>query len=176
MMRLLTASRRDCRYLEAVFAGGFDGGDIARQLPDETRIFHGVLLVWGRLMNRILANPGVMQVCVNDNVLKEVISTVAVRLERCTRSLASYLSAKRAKFPNFYFVSDTALLELLSGNVASVTPHLSSLFDATCTLVTDRLHRQNVTGVATAAGIVRIASSAPHLTFFLYQILSLFLA
>ena len=57
-----------------------------------------------------------------DSVLKDVVSTVAVRLERCTRSLASYLSAKRAKFPNFYFVSDTALLELLAGTCFFLTP------------------------------------------------------
>src|SRR5262245_53132682 len=52
-----------------------------------------------------------------------------------------YLSAKRAKFPNFYFVSDTALLELLSGSVASVSSHVASLFDAVSSLCIDRFHR-----------------------------------
>ena len=88
-------------------------------------------------------------------MLKEVIATVSVRLERCTRSLASYLSAKRSKFPNFYFVSDTALLELLSGNLASVTPHLSSLFDAVSTLKVHRSQLLSIVGVRTSAELVR---------------------
>ena len=47
-------------------------------------------------------------------------------LETCFKSLAAYIEEKRRKFPRFYFVSDQALMTILTSlnNLDSVKPYL----------------------------------------------------
>ncbi|CAM9120279.1 unnamed protein product [Sphacelaria rigidula] len=52
-------------------------------------------------------------------------------LEKCERALNEYLDMKKNVFPRFYFVSNAALLDILSnGNdPPKIQPHLGSVFD-----------------------------------------------
>jgi len=70
----------------------------------------------------------------------EVPKSVVLRhmqeeLEICFKCLTQYLDKKRTVYPRFYFLTDTALLALLSrpNDIESVRPHLR--FDLPLTLL-----------------------------------------
>ena len=51
-------------------------------------------------------------------------------LEKCEKALNEYLEVKSI-FPRFYFVSNAALLDILSNgnNMPKIMPHVGSVFD-----------------------------------------------
>lgn len=57
-------------------------------------------------------------------------------LDRIQAQLSSYLSAKRAAFPRFHFISDAELLDILSHtrDVRAVQPHVPQLFEGAARL------------------------------------------
>lgn len=98
------------RSLEAVFTAG----DIMRALPKDTREFQKVDKEWcGRLMEKAKETKNVIACCEDEYVVSALKDMRAV-LESCQKSLTGYLEKKRSRFPRFYFVSDTALLDILS--------------------------------------------------------------
>ena len=52
-------------------------------------------------------------------------------LEKCEKALNEYLEVKKNIFPRFYFVSNAALLDILSNgnNPSKIMPHIGSVFD-----------------------------------------------
>ena len=52
-------------------------------------------------------------------------------LEKCEKALNEYLEIKKGIFPRFYFVSNAALLDILSNgnNPPKIMPHIGSVFD-----------------------------------------------
>jgi len=96
--------------LEAVFLGG----DIARQMPLDTRVFVKNDKEWtSRLMAKAKDTRNVVETCQNEYI-KNQIPAMFVDLEKCQKALDSYLEKKRSIFPRFYFVSNPALLKILS--------------------------------------------------------------
>jgi dynein heavy chain len=96
--------------LEAVFTGG----DIARQMPVDTRVFMKVDKEWTtRMMNKAKDVKNVVDCCQNEYI-KTMLPTMFFDLEKCQKALDGYLEAKRNRFPRFYFVSNPALLLILS--------------------------------------------------------------
>lgn len=127
-----TAVTKQWAALETIFLGS---ADIRAQLPEDTKRFEGIDSEFKELMKMTESVSNVIDACCQDG-REESLKNMAHNLELCQRALNEYLDMKKKIFPRFYFVSNIALLDMLSnGNdPPKIMKHLGSCYDAMCDL------------------------------------------
>jgi dynein heavy chain len=119
---------RQWSSLEAIFVGS---ADICAQLPDDTKAFENVDQELKELNKEGIAQPVILDNCTVEG--RDVqLDVMHATLEKCQKALNEYLGVKKNIFPRFYFVSNVALLDILSNgnNPPKVMPHVGDCFDA----------------------------------------------
>ncbi len=104
--------------------------DIRAQLPDDTKRFETIDSLFKELMREALTEPGVIVACKyegRENLLNEFMNDIIL----CEKALDEYLEQKKKIFARFYFVSNQALLDILSNgnNPEKVDEYLGDCFD-----------------------------------------------
>ena len=117
--------QRKWLYLEGIFVGG----DIRSQLPEEARKFDEIDKSFRKIMLDTSQRLNVLECCMIPG-RKDEFEALCAGLEKCQKSLAEYLSRKRAIFPRFNFISDEELLSILgSSDPAAIQEHIGKMFD-----------------------------------------------
>mmetsp|Transcript_3629 Transcript_3629/g.6367 ORF Transcript_3629/g.6367 Transcript_3629/m.6367 type:complete len:3156 (-) Transcript_3629:97-9564(-) len=137
--------------LESVFTGG----DIAKQMPMEAKKFQQIDKDWIKIMQKSAETKLVVPCCQND-MLKQMLPVLSEGLEKCQKSLESYLEGKRNKFPRFYFTSDPVLLKILSqgSDPESIQEDFEKLFDAINRVNFDKVDKKKIVKIKEVSGPV----------------------
>ena len=101
---------RNWGSLEVIFLAS---ADIRAQLPEETKIFEGIDSAFKELMKGAVETTNVVESCTKEG-RGEALKEMTRNLEMCQRKLNDYLDKKKKIYPRFYFVSNVALLDILS--------------------------------------------------------------
>jgi dynein heavy chain, axonemal len=146
--------------LESVFLGG----DIAKQMPMEAKKFLKVNKDWEKIMSRAFEAKTVVSCC-NNELLRTTLPVIYLELEKCQKSLEGYLEQKRSKFPRFYFVSNPALLLILSqgSDPQQMQPYYEKVFDSIDHVTHSKSDSSSIVEIASTMGgqkeVVPLASA-----------------
>ena len=104
-------------------------------MPEDTKRFEGIDGEFKDLMKTTEVVSNVIEACCQEG-REASLKGMAANLELCQRALNEYLDMKKKIFPRFYFVSNIALLDMLSNgnNPPRIMKHLGSCYDALCDL------------------------------------------
>lgn len=119
--------QKNWQRLETIFLAS---EDIKAQLPEDTKRFQKVDTDWRDLMIEAADDPGVINAC-NFEGREELLFEMYSEIELCEKSLNNYLEQKKKVFSRFYFVSNQALLTILSNgnNPEIVNGYLGDCFN-----------------------------------------------
>jgi len=131
----------------------FTAGDIAKQMPTESKKFKGIDKQWLKIMERANEQKNVIQCCTND-ILKNSLGGLQEGLEVCQKKLENYLETKRNIFPRFYFCSNADLLKILSvgSDPNAVQDDFEKLFDAINKVAFDEQDRRLIVEIIQIMG------------------------
>jgi dynein heavy chain len=126
-LKSILSVQRQWGSLESIFLGS---ADIRTQLPEDTKRFEAVDSEFKELIRDLQAKSGALVSCRAEG-REQSLHTMHKELEKCEKALNEYLEIKKSVFPRFYFVSNAALLDILSnGNhPPKIMPHIGSVFD-----------------------------------------------
>jgi dynein heavy chain len=126
----------------------FSNPSTVKEMPAEAKRFSRVDKSWIKSQKQSFDMKSVLQCClgssVQENTKRVLLKDIQKELEICFKSLNSYLEKKRRSFPRYYFLSNSALLTLLShtnnnGNVTALKSYFTSLFSCLSNLKLDEL-------------------------------------
>ena len=126
-LKLLCNVTRLWASLESIFLGS---DDIRTQLPEDAKRFDVADANFRTLMVAMQENTYAVD-CLTFDGRDAALQQIQRELERCEYSLNEYLEVKKSIFPRFYFVSNAALLDILSNTntPTKVGAYIGSLFD-----------------------------------------------
>ena len=102
--------QKNWQRLETIFLAS---EDIKAQLPEDTKRFQKVDTDWREMMIEANEDLSVINAC-NHEGREERLFEMHSEIELCEKSLNNYLEQKKKVFSRFYFVSNQALLDILS--------------------------------------------------------------
>ena len=157
-LKLWLSVQKQWASLESIFLGS---EDIRAQLPDDAKRFEGIDSDFKELMAEAVTVPMVVAACVVDG-RESALGEMHGELEICQKSLNEYLEVKKNIFPRFYFVSNVALLDILSNgnNPPKIQPHFGACFDSVQTLVFEPVFASTSETDADGKAIVPIQRTA----------------
>jgi dynein heavy chain, axonemal len=119
--------QKNWQRLETIFLAS---EDIKAQLPEDTKRFQKVDTDWRNLMTEAADESGVVVAC-NYEGREDLLFEMHGEIELCEKSLNNYLEQKKKIFSRFYFVSNQALLDILSNgnNPEIVNGYLGDCFN-----------------------------------------------
>lgn len=164
VLKLLSNVQRTWMSLESIF---LTSKDIREQLPDDTKRFEGIDQAFRELMLGVTETPIVMHAC-QVGGREEDLMDMTGELEMCQKALNEYLDTKKNIFPRFYFVSDTALLDILSNgnNPPRIMRHIGDCFLAVETLeFTDPGKKEDGTPEIANVAVAMIAKDGERVNF-----------
>jgi dynein heavy chain len=109
--------------------------DIRAQLPEDTKRFEKVDAEWKGLMADASEDCGVVA-ATNTEGRDKILEEFIAEIDLCEKALNEYLEQKKKIFPRFYFVSNQALLDILSNgnNPEKVNEYIGDCFDGMKTM------------------------------------------
>ena len=113
-------------YLQPIF----DSADIVNELPNASTMFKKVDNYFTKTMSQTKVQKKVLKVCVSEDHYDNFIATNR-DLDKIQRALKNYLEKKKSVFGRFYFLSNDALLSILSETkeVERIQDHLRKVFE-----------------------------------------------
>ncbi|VTZ67411.1 dynein heavy chain, putative [Plasmodium chabaudi chabaudi] len=109
--------------------------DIHSQLPQESKMFFNIESDYKEIIQSAFEQKNVLQVCLNEELFY-LLSKFFKNIELCEKALNDYLDQKKKAFPRFYFLSNIALLDILSNgkNPLKILPYINDVFNAIKTI------------------------------------------
>ncbi|SCN44990.1 dynein heavy chain, putative [Plasmodium malariae] len=109
--------------------------DIHSQLPQESKMFFNIENEYKDIINNAYEQKNVLQVCLNEDLFY-LLCKFFKNIELCEKALNDYLDQKKKTFPRFYFLSNIALLDILSNgkNPLKILPYINDVFNAIKTI------------------------------------------
>ncbi|KAM4043310.1 dynein axonemal heavy chain 5-like isoform 1-T1 [Anomaloglossus baeobatrachus] len=129
------------QHLEEVY----NNPTIIQELPRDARRFAKVNRRWTLMMVSAYKTKNVLQCCCTGDVPKEVLLRhFCQELEICFCALHSYLGRMRQTFPRFYFLSDLALISVLSRpyDTRYLHHHLRNLFSGVSSIEVQKVDEE----------------------------------
>eukprot|EP00937_MAST-01D_sp_MAST-1D-sp2_P002818 g2818.t1 len=131
LLRVWGIVQKSWASMESIFMAS---PDIRAQLPEDTKRFEGIDAEFKDYVRDVFGDEGVqfpnaVAVCTVGG-RQETLQGLQAKLDVCERSLNNYLSVKKKSFPRFYFLSNTAVLQVLANgnNPPKIMPYLSDCF------------------------------------------------
>ena len=115
-----------------------------KEMPVESKRYSRAEKSWQRSQKQSLETKNVLQCCLGssaqENSKRMLLKDIQKEFEICFKSLGNYLDKKRRAFPRYYFLSNSALLSLLSyapsgdelvaGRLTGMREYFNSLFSS----------------------------------------------
>ncbi|GLI65190.1 hypothetical protein VaNZ11_008652 [Volvox africanus] len=115
------------QYLEPIFGAE----EIMKQIPREGQAFRDMDAIWRRIMDKVRAQPLMMDVADMPGLLEDLIACNQ-SLDVVEKGLNDFLDMKKTAFPRFFFLSNDEVLEILSEakDPLKVQPFVKKCFEA----------------------------------------------
>ncbi|VWU49406.1 dynein heavy chain, putative, partial [Hepatocystis sp. ex Piliocolobus tephrosceles] len=109
--------------------------DIHSQLPQESKMFMYIEKEYKEIITSAYEQKNILQVCLNEDLFYS-LNNFFKNIELCEKALNDYLDQKKKAFPRFYFLSNIALLDILSNgkNPLKILPYINDVFNAIKTI------------------------------------------